>query len=374
MVEEYRYDPNGTRNHEYNFLRGITGRNFTYSEEDHLLTAGDMQYKYDLDGFLTEKTNQTNPTDKTSYVYSSRGELLSVTLPNGKLIEYVYDPLGRRIAKKIDGAISEKYLWQGLTRLLAVYGGSDNLLMRFEYTDSRMPVAVTTGGSTYYLTYDQVGSLRVVADSSGNVVKLLAYDSFGNIIDDTNPAFLVPLGFAGGLYDEDTELIKFGYRDYDPDVGRWTAKDPIFFAGSDTDLYGYVLNDPINFFDPWGLVWVTVDHDYDGLKNWGKGALNWLSRKIGSGWDPGIPGSHPSDYERTTRDVVQEWQHDEDNPCKDTKHPIGERRRIKQTYRKKPDPLPDGLWDPTTSHYWAPSIPDRTYEEIPDAQIINDFN
>jgi hypothetical protein len=41
-------------------------------------------------------------------------------------------------------------------------------------------------------------------------------------------------------------------------VGRWTAKDPIFFAGGDTDLYGYVLNDPINLVDP------------DGLRNWGK--------------------------------------------------------------------------------------------------------
>jgi RHS repeat-associated protein len=92
----------------------------------------------------------------------------------------------------------------------------------------------------------------VVADSAGNVVKRIDYDSFGNIIADTNPAFEVPFGFAGGLYDPDTELVRFGYRDYDPDVGRWTAKDPIFFAGGDTDLYGYVLNDPINRVDPYG--------------------------------------------------------------------------------------------------------------------------
>jgi len=44
-----------------------------------------------------------------------------VTLSDGKVVEYVHDPLGRRIAKKIDGAITEKYLWQGMTRLLAVY-------------------------------------------------------------------------------------------------------------------------------------------------------------------------------------------------------------------------------------------------------------
>ena len=162
------------------------------------------------------------------------------------MVEYLNDPLGRRIAKKINGTAVEKYLWQGLTRLLAVYDSSDNLLMRFEYADGRMPVAMTSGGNTYYLAYDQVGSLRLVADSAGNVVKTVEYDSFGNIIDDTNPSFAVPFGFAGGLHDRDTGLVRFGYRDYDPDIGRWTAKDPIFFAGGDTDLYGYVLNDPVN--------------------------------------------------------------------------------------------------------------------------------
>lgn len=130
----------------------------------------------------------------TNYTYSSRGELLSVTLPDSTLIEYVHDPTGRRIAKKVNGIITEKYLWQGLTRLLAVYDGSNNLVMRFEYADGRMPVSMTGGGSTYYLTYDQVGSLRVVSDSAGNVVKRLDYDSFGNIIGDTNPGFSVPFG------------------------------------------------------------------------------------------------------------------------------------------------------------------------------------
>jgi len=112
---------------------------------------------------------------------------------------------------------------------------------------------MNSDGSTYYLTYDQVGSLRIVADAFGTVVKRIDYDSFGNIIDDTNPAFEVPFGFAGGLHDRDTGLVRFGYRDYDPDIGRWTAKDPILFEGGDTDLYGYVLNDPINLIDPLGL-------------------------------------------------------------------------------------------------------------------------
>ncbi|MCI5227955.1 MAG: RHS repeat-associated core domain-containing protein, partial [Candidatus Electrothrix sp. AX2] len=80
-----------------------------------------------------------------------------------------------------------------------------------------------------------------------------SYDSFGTILSDSNSAFAVPFGFAGGLHDRDTGLVKFGFRDYDPAIGRWVAKDPIFFAGGDVDLYGYVLGDPVNFVDPDGL-------------------------------------------------------------------------------------------------------------------------
>ena len=54
------------------------------------------------------------------------------------------------------------------------------------------------------------------------------------------------------MYDGDTGLVHLGLRDYDPDTGRWTAKDPIRFAGGDSDLYGYVLNDPVNLVDPLG--------------------------------------------------------------------------------------------------------------------------
>lgn len=250
LVEEYRYDLNGTRNYEMNALRGIAGRSYSYSDEDHLLTAGSVSYDYDLDGFLTDKTDGS---EVTNYSYSSRGELLSVSLPDGRFIEYVHDPLGRRISKLVDGVVVEKYLWQGLTRLLAVYDGADNLLMRFEYADDRMPAAVDVEGITYYLAYDQVGSLRLISGSAGNVITSVEYDSFGNVLSDSNPVFAVPFGFAGGLHDHDTGLVRFGYRDYDPEVGRWTAKDPIFFAGGDTDLYGYVLNDPVNAIDPYGL-------------------------------------------------------------------------------------------------------------------------
>src|SRR5208283_5678777 len=215
------------------------------------LTAGNTTYQYDVDGFLITKASGSLVT---SYTYSSLGELLSVALPSGTTIQYIYDPLGRRIAKIVNGTIVEKYLWKGRTKLLAVYDGNDNLQMLFQYAAGRMPLAMSKNGANYYLCYDQVGSLRIVSDTSGNVMKELDYDSFGNVIYDSNPTFTVPFSFAGGQYDPDTGLVHFGARDYDPDTGRWTAKDPILFKGGDTNLYGYVLQNPINWVDPFGLV------------------------------------------------------------------------------------------------------------------------
>jgi RHS repeat-associated protein len=71
------------------------------------------------------------------------------------------------------------------------------------------------------------------------------------VISDSHPGFQ-PFGFAGGLYDEDTRLVRFGARDYDPSVGRWTAKDPLLFNGGDTNLYAYASSDPIDLSDPSG--------------------------------------------------------------------------------------------------------------------------
>jgi RHS repeat-associated protein len=85
----------------------------------------------------------------------------------------------------------------------------------------------------------------------------MVFDEFGKVLLDTNPG-LQPFGFAGGLYDKDTGLVRFGARDYDAETGRWTAKDPIGFAGSSVNLYEYTFNDPINFIDPTGTQYVEA--------------------------------------------------------------------------------------------------------------------
>ncbi|NLT50771.1 MAG: RHS repeat-associated core domain-containing protein [Ignavibacteria bacterium] len=59
-------------------------------------------------------------------------------------------------------------------------------------------------------------------------------------------------GFAGGIYDADTKLVRFGARDYDPEIGRWLDKEPLGFAGSN-NFYAYCSNDPVNLIDKDGL-------------------------------------------------------------------------------------------------------------------------
>jgi len=244
VTENYTYDANGNR-----LTDG--SRTYTYSPEDHLITVGTNTYRFDADGFLTQKTTATGTI---TYQYSSKGELLSVTKSDGTIITYDHDALGRRITKRVNGAVVEKYLWANRIRLLAVYDGNNNLISKFNYADGRMPVSMTYGGTTYYLLYDQVGSLRGLADSLGNIVKRIDYDSFGNITSDSNSSYNVPFGFAGGLHDRDTGLVRFGARDYDPAIGKWTAKDPIDFRGGDVNLFNYVAADPVNWIDPDGLI------------------------------------------------------------------------------------------------------------------------
>jgi RHS repeat-associated protein len=149
------------------------------------------------------------------------------------------------------------YLWQGLTRLLAIYDGNNALQYRFTYADDRTPTNVTTAAATYYMHYDQVGTLRTVTDAAGAVVKEATYDSFGNVLSDSRPT-MSHFAFAGGLYDTDTGLVRFGYRDYDANVGVRTAKDPIGFGGDDLILYIYCTSNPIINFDADGKISTTI--------------------------------------------------------------------------------------------------------------------
>jgi RHS repeat-associated protein len=124
---------------------------------------------------------------------------------------------------------------------------------RFVYgTRSNVPDYMIKGGVTYRLIADHLGSVRLVVNTAdGSVVQRIDYDEFGRVTRNTAAGFQ-PFGFAGGLLDDHTGLVRFGARDYDPISGRWTAKDPASFDGG-LNLYSYVEANPISMVDPTGL-------------------------------------------------------------------------------------------------------------------------
>ena len=93
----------------------------------------------------------------------------------------------------------------------------------------------------------------MITDASGAVVKTFATNAFGvrNKAAETG-TFELPLGFAGGIEDPVTGLVRFGLRDYEPATGRLTARDPILHEGG-MNLYVYSGNDPVAKRDPSGM-------------------------------------------------------------------------------------------------------------------------
>ena len=172
----------------------------------------------------------------------------SATLADGTQIDYIIDGRNRRIGKKVNGTLVQGFIYGDQLNPIAELDGAGTVVATF------VGNYMVKGGTTYKIISDHLGSPSLVVDvATGMVVQRISYDEFGNITQDTNPGFQ-PFGFAGGIYDRDTGLTRFGARDYDPETGRWTAKDPIGFAGGDTNLYGYVLNDPVNLVDLSGLL------------------------------------------------------------------------------------------------------------------------
>lgn len=248
VSEAYTYDANGNRLNAN--VNGVA-KSATYDAHDRLKQYGGTTYVYNPAGELVSKTAGGQVT---TYSYDQLGSLVNVTLPGGSAVAYLVDGQNRRIGKQANGTLVQGLLYQSQLRPIAELDGSGNVISRFVYaSNGNSPAFIIKAGTTFRVIADQLGSPRLIVDTSiGAVAQRMDYDSFGNVINDTNPGFQ-PFGFAGGLYDRDTKLVRFGARDYDPEVGRWTAKDPILFAGGTDNLYSYVGGDPINFVDIDGL-------------------------------------------------------------------------------------------------------------------------
>ncbi|MCC7381045.1 MAG: hypothetical protein IT384_04405, partial [Deltaproteobacteria bacterium] len=249
-TESYAYDANGNR-----LSATVRGEVFqaAYDAQDRLTSYGPWTFAYDALGRARERINASSG-EVWSYTYDTQGNLQEVIRPDGRVVEYVADGADRRVARKLDGVVTHGYVHAG-DRLIAELAPDGSVQSRFVYgIQPHVPAGMWREGIWYGFVTDARGSVRAVVDTTtGRIAQSLDYDAFGRVLEDTSPGFQ-PFGFAGGLLDPDTGWVRFGARDYDPLVGRWTAKDPLGFAAGDTSLYVYAFNDPVNLIDPSGEI------------------------------------------------------------------------------------------------------------------------
>lgn len=120
----------------------------------------------------------------------------------------------------------------------------------------------------YFYHLDHLGTPQRIIDESGAVIWSADYQPFGNV-NTTITGLENNFRFPGQYYDAEIGLHYNYHRYYDSKIGRYLRADPIGLKGG-VNLYTYVLNDPINFFDPDGLIAL-----YGGF-----------GASAGAGWDP----------------------------------------------------------------------------------------
>jgi len=296
LVEAYRYDENGNRLAATYPWGQLTA---TYDAQDRLLSYGTTDYTYTAAGELATRIDEGATT---LFDYDAFGNLRRVDLPSGDIVEYVIDGRNRRVGRRVNGVLVQGLLYQDALNPVAELDGSGALVSRFVYgTRANVPDYMIKGATTYRLISDHLGSVRLVVDAeTGAIAQRLDYDAFGRVVLDTNPGFQ-PFGFAGGLYDPLTGLVRFGARDYDPNVGRWTTRDPALFNGGDANLYSYALNDPATGFDASGQA---------------QRCTRPLASRVGGAIGGLYTGPGSSEYlDRTNREPLHEhfWFDDGDN-------------------------------------------------------------
>ncbi|MEI6916162.1 MAG: RHS repeat-associated core domain-containing protein, partial [Armatimonadota bacterium] len=114
-----------------------------------------------------------------------------------------------------------------------------------------------------------------LADGNGNIVDVLAsdstsgahyeYDPFGSLLSASGTWANQPYQWSSKEYCSSTQLQYYGYRYYSAELKRWLSRDPIGELGG-LNLYSFVYNDPVNYFDAFGLKKLSKEEGAEALK------------------------------------------------------------------------------------------------------------
>lgn len=269
----------GTASHRYSYdsVYNRVSKNDVASEVNYLnqvLSAGDKNYAYDLDGNLIELSSAS---DKVKFGYDALDRLISVTCKD-QTTKYSYDNFNRRLTKTTPANKVFSYLYDGQNEIGCC---TNNNLVQFRAlglglgAEIGAAVAIELYNKVFTPLHDRFGNVIALVDSSGNIAESYRYSAFGEetLFDSANNVIKTsaldnPWRFASKRFDNESSLTYFGRRYYDAAQGRFITKDPLGFDGG-PNLYAFVSNSPLTRLDLYGLY---------ALRDFEEGSLTSLVR------------------------------------------------------------------------------------------------
>jgi RHS repeat-associated protein len=212
---------------------------------DRLIEAEGRKYTFNGLGQVVEiEANRAT----TRLSYDCGGSLVSARRPDGRISEYGYDALGRRLWKRSAERLTT-YIWDEGRLAYERSGEEVAEYVYFQWTFEPLARWDKNRGWLHYVC-DHLGTPQEMIDSAGSLVWAGESSLWGMTAQPINQ---VPnhLRFAGQYYDEETGLHYNRHRYYDPAIGRYLSPDPIELDGG-LNAYAYAQN-PVNFIDPFGL-------------------------------------------------------------------------------------------------------------------------
>lgn len=216
-------------------------------DADRLASIAGMSTKYDAAGNLTE----LGPDGAIRrYDYDGLGRFTATTDRNGSGTTHHLDPLGRLIEiEPHDPAAAHlgvRLVWDRDT-VAATLDPRGEVDIRFiDIGEDGVPRALIRNSNLYLLLRDHMGSVRAVVDANdGTVVQSLTFDPFGRMLANSSPGWQ-PFGFAGGLTDPISGVVRLGRRTYEPFIGRYLSRHPDGYQGGSANLYSFMHGDPVN--------------------------------------------------------------------------------------------------------------------------------
>jgi RHS repeat-associated protein len=182
---------------------------------------------------------------------------------NGVVHNYYYDGL-TAIIERDSLERTENYYVRGLG-----FGGGIGSIISM--TTPKDITAEKVKYKSVYFHYDGLGNVVNISGKNGNQNGKYVYDAFGNILREQGAwSEDNPYRFSTKEHDS-TDLVFFGARYYNPQLGRWITKDPAGMVDG-PNLYNYVNANPVNLIDEWG--------EFSLVPQYGIGGMSGLSIPI----------------------------------------------------------------------------------------------